>query len=129
MAVVFGSCSRPITTSDGSMGFPIQLAKTNYQIPVYFSNQHVDLISYQEIGKVKVEKEVELAPAETKQRRMIYRGNNEDQKRALLDQLIIQAVAMEASAIVNVTYKYYTAATYQGFVLEGVAVKFKKSEE
>ena len=75
-----------------------------------------------------MENEVPLTKAQTKQGRMIYRGNDEEQKRALLDQLILQAVGMGAHALVNVKYKYYTAADYQGFVMQGVAVKYGNRE-
>jgi hypothetical protein len=122
------SCSRVVTTPDGGMGLPIRLASPSYPIDVFFANQVVEE-SYIAIGPVKIEKEVELTKAEMKEKMLIGRGNDEEQKRALLDQLIIQGVAMGANALVNVRYKYYTAATYQGFVLEGTAVKYEVREK
>ena len=123
------ACNRPITNSDGSMGLPILLAKPSYPIDVFFKNQTLDR-NYESLGAVKVEKEVMLSTKQTtKQGRMVNRGNDEEQKRALLDQLILQGLGMGANAIINVNYKYYTAATYQGFSMEGVAVKYKKEGE
>ena len=123
------ACNRPITNSDGSMGLPILLAKPSYPIDVFFKNQTLDR-NYESLGAVKVEKEVMLSTKQTtKQGRMVNRGNDEEQKRALLDQLILQGLGMGANAIINVNYKYYTAATYQGFSMEGIAVKYKKEGE
>ncbi len=118
------SCSRVITTPDGGMGLPIKLASPSYPIDVFYASQQV-AESYIALGPVKVEREVELTKAEMKTKRLIGRGNDEDQKRALLDQLIIQGVSMGANALVNVRYKYYTAATYQGYIMEGTAVKYE----
>ena len=117
------SCARPVNTPDGGLGIPIKLANATYPIDVFYDNQPTDR-PYTTIGPVKVEKEVPLSKAQTKQGRMIYRGNDEDQKRALLDQLIVQGVSMGAHALVNVRYKYYTAIDYQGFIMEGTAVKY-----
>jgi hypothetical protein len=117
------SCARPVATPDGGLGIPIKLANAAYPIDVFYDNKPTER-PYTAIGPVKVEKEVPLSKTQTKQGRMIYRGNDEEQKRALLDQLIVQAVGMGAHALVNVKYKYYTAADYQGFVMEGTAVKY-----
>jgi len=117
------SCVRPVNTPTGGLGIPIKLANATYPIDVFYENQPTDR-PYTALGPVKIEKEVPLSKAQTKQGRMIYRGNDEDQKRALLDQLIVQGVGMGAHALVNVKYKYYTAADYQGFVMEGIAVKY-----
>lgn len=117
------SCTRPITTSDGGLGIPIKLANAEYPLDIFYENQPTTR-PYTALGPVKVEKEVPLNAAQTKDNRMIYRGNNEEQKRALLDQLIIQGVGMGAHALINVRYKYYTAKDYQGFVMEGTAVKY-----
>ena len=118
-----GSCARPITTPDGSLGIPIKLANAEYPVDIFYENQPTTRV-YTALGAVKVEKEVPLSDSQTKGGRMIYRGNDEEQKRALLDQLIIQAVGMGAHAIVNVRYKYYTAKDYQGFIMDGTAVKY-----
>jgi hypothetical protein len=117
------SCARPVTTPNGGLGIPIKLANAQYPIDVFYENQPTAR-PYTALGPVKVEKEVPLTQSQTKDGRMIYRGNDEEQKRALLDQLIIQGVGMGAHALVNVRYKYYTAKDYQGFIMEGTAVKY-----
>ncbi|MEZ4900755.1 MAG: hypothetical protein R2822_02875 [Spirosomataceae bacterium] len=118
------ACGRPTTTSNGGLGIPIKLANAEYPLDIFYENQPTNR-PYTTLGPVKVEKEVPLNTAQTsREGRMIYRGNNEEQKRALLDQLILQGVGMGAHALVNVRYKYYTAKDYQGFVMEGVAVKY-----
>lgn len=122
------SCARPVATPDGGLGIPIKLANAAYPIDVFYDNKPTER-PYTAIGPVKVEKEVPLSKAQTKQGRMIYRGNDEDQKRALLDQLIVQGISMGAHALVNVKYKYYTAADYQGFIMEGTAVKYGNKPE
>lgn len=120
---LFVSCARPVTTSDGGLGIPIKLAKAEYPIDVFYESQPTTRL-YTPIGPVKVEKEVPLSERQTKEGRMLFRGNDEDQKRALLDQLILQGVGMGAHALVNVKYQYYTAKDYQGFVMTGTAVKY-----
>lgn len=120
---LFISCARPLSSPNGGLGVPIKLANAEYPIDVFYENQPTTR-TYTAIGPVKIEKEVPLSESQTKGGRMIYRGNDEEQKRALLDQLIIQAVGMGAHAIVNVRYKYYTAKDYQGFVMDGTAVKY-----
>ena len=120
---LFFSCARPVTTPDGGLGIPIKLANAEYPIDIFYENQPTAR-PFTTIGPVKVEKEVPLSNQQTKEGRMIYRGNDEGQKRALLDQLIIQGVGMGAHALVNVRYKYYTAKDYQGFIMEGTAVKY-----
>lgn len=120
---LFFSCARPVSTPNGGLGIPIKLANAEYPIDVFYENQPTTR-PYTALGPVKVEKEVPLSNQQTKDGRMIYRGNDEGQKRALLDQLIIQGVSMGAHALVNVRYKYYTAKDYQGFIMEGTAVKY-----
>jgi hypothetical protein len=116
-------CIRSYTTPDGATAIPIQLAKPSYPIDVFFDNQNVEK-NFESLGKVKVEQEVPLVAAQTRQGRMLYRGNDQDQKKRLLDQLILQAISKGAQALVNVKYSYYTSATHQGFVMEGTAVKY-----
>ena len=120
---LFISCARPVSTSNGGLGIPIKLANAEYPIDVFYENQPTGR-PYTALGLVKVEQEVPLSNQQTKDGRMIYRGNDEGQKRALLDQLIIRGVSMGAHALVNVRYKYYTAKDYQGFIMEGTAVKY-----
>ncbi|MFN4144824.1 MAG: hypothetical protein ACK4GN_03295 [Runella sp.] len=120
---LLSSCARPVTTTDGGMGFPIKLAKADYPIDVFFENEPTSRV-YTPIGPVKIEKEVPLAQHQTKGGRMLYRGNDEEQKKALLDQLILQGIGMGAHALVNVKYQYYTAKDYHGFIMTGTAVKY-----
>ncbi|MCU0339385.1 MAG: hypothetical protein MUE30_05850 [Spirosomaceae bacterium] len=123
MIGVLCGCGRPTTAPGGGFGMPIKLAETDYPIDVFYENQPTNR-AYTALGEVKVEKEVPLDNRQTKGGRMIYRGNDEDQKRALLDQLIVEAVAKGAHALVNVKYKYYTGKDYQGFLMQGTAVKY-----
>lgn len=127
MCLLSVGCKRVVSTPDGGMGIPIQLAKPNYPIDVFFENQVVDH-PYTNLGVVKLDKEVPLNPQQTKGGRMLYRGNDEEQKKALLDQLILQAIGKGAHAIVNVKYKYYTGKDYQGFIIEGMAVKYTNKD-
>lgn len=122
-SALFFSCGRPVSTSNGGLGIPIKLAKADYPIDVFYENQPTTRV-YTALGPVKVEKEVPLSDRQTKEGRMLYRGNDEEQKKALLDQLILQGIGMGAHALVNVKYQYYTAKDYQGFVMTGTAVKY-----
>ncbi|WP_037325755.1 hypothetical protein [Runella zeae] len=121
--LMLAACGRPVSTPNGGLGIPIKLANADYPLDIFYENQPTNR-PYTQLGPVKVEKSVPLSEAQTKEGRMIYRGNDESQKRALLDQLILQGVGMGAHALVNVRYQYYTTKDYQGFVMEGIAVKY-----
>lgn len=125
LSIMMVSCARPSPTRDGGMGAPLILAKPSYLIDVYFVNQPIDR-KYSIIGPVKVEKEVPLDAGQTsKDGRMVDRGNTQDQKKELLEQLMLQGISMGATGLVNVKYTYYTTKSYQGYTYEGFAVKWE----
>ncbi len=113
------------SSQTGGRAMPISLAKPAYAVDVFYQNQSVAR-PYIELQAVKVEYELLLTDKQTTDKnRMVQRGNDQAQKEVMIDQLVLQAVGLGAHAIVNVRYKYYTTAVVNGFVMEGMAVRYQ----
>jgi uncharacterized protein YbjQ (UPF0145 family) len=56
---------------------------------------------------------------------MLSRGNNMQEKEMLLARMTLEAKKLGADALVDVRYKYYTSMTDNGYVMTGLAVKYK----
>ncbi len=106
------ACGIPITTS------------TKYPIEVFYENQTLDR-PYSEIGWVEISSEDSLTPEQTQDKRMMQRGNDMKTKELLTARLVIKAQKIGANAIINVQYKYYTSVKSEGYMLKGLAVRFR----
>ena len=116
------------SSQTGGRAMPITLAKPAYAIDVFYADQTVER-PYIELQPVKIEYELLLTDKQTADKtRMVQRGNDQAQKEVMIDQLVLQAVGLGAHAIVNVKYKYYTTTTVNGFVMEGMAVRYQLVE-
>ncbi|GAA4448369.1 hypothetical protein GCM10023189_06110 [Nibrella saemangeumensis] len=100
-----------------------------YPIDIFYENERPDR-PFTEIQALEMKEETPLNPVQrTKDGRMVQRGKNMQEKELLLARLSLQAKRLGADALVNVRYKYYTSATTNGYVLEGVAVKYRPETE
>lgn len=112
-------CFRPVV--------PIS-TRPQYPIDVFFENETISR-PYDEIRLLSLSEE---NPLDAKQRRsrdrMLYRGNDMEQKDLLLAQMVVDAQRLGADALVNVKYQVYTSATATGYLLEGLAVKYRGSK-
>jgi hypothetical protein len=95
-----------------------------YPIDVFFGNQNPDR-PYEVIQKLETRKEVPLNPEQSRGGRMLYRGNDGEQKELLTAQMVVDAKKLGADALVQVKYRYYTTQTANGYSLEGVAVRYR----
>lgn len=100
-----------------------------YPIDVFYADQQPGR-PYDDIKLLYINQEV---PIQANQRRsdgrMMNRGNSMLEKDALLAKLTLQAQRLGATALLNVTYQYYTTATVNGYSMEGLAVKYRGENE
>ncbi|WP_414618028.1 hypothetical protein [Dyadobacter sp. 32] len=106
------SCGIPITTS------------TKYPIDVHYENEPIER-PYSEIGWVEITSEDSLTAEQTRDKRMMQRGNDAKTKELLMARLVIKAQKIGANAIINVKYQYYTTVKNEGYMLKGLAVRYR----
>ena len=112
-------CFRPIIYLQNSPKYPID---------VFYDNQRPDR-PFIPLQDLESKGESELENKQTANRRMLSRGNNMQEKEVLLARMTMEAKKLGADALVAVRYKYYTSRTDNGYVMTGLAVKYKKEAE
>lgn len=115
-AGVLTGCFRPIVYLQNS---------PNYPVDVFYENQRPER-PFEPLRDLETKGEVPLADRQTANRRMLSRGNDMQQKEVLLARLTMEAKKLGADALVDVRYKYYTSVTDNGYLMTGLAVKYKK---
>lgn len=109
-------CFRPV--------IPIN-TRPQYPIDVVYENETVSR-PYDEIRLLSLSEEKPLTDRQRRSRdRMLYRGNDLEQKDLLLAKMVVDAQKLGADALVNVKYQVYTSTTSTGYTLEGLAVKYQ----
>ena len=109
-------CFRPV--------IPIS-TRPQYPIDVFYANETVSR-PYEEVRLLSFSEEQPLSDKQNRSRdRMLYRGNDLEQKDLLLAKMVVDAQKLGADALVNVKYQVYTSATASGYTLEGLAVKYR----
>ena len=111
---VLGSCAS---------GVPIS-SHSKYPIDVVLENEPVTR-PYSEIGFVEIGSEDSLTSNQTKDHTMIMRGNDAKTKELLMAKLVLKAQKIGADALINVKYKYFTSVSKEGYMLSGVAVRYR----
>jgi len=106
-----------------SSGIPISNSK-KYPIEVLYENQSLDR-PYSEIGWVEISSEDSLTARQTQNKKMMYRGNDADTKELLAARLVMKAQKIGANALINVQYKYYTSVNKEGYIMKGLAVRYR----
>lgn len=100
-----------------------------YPIDVFYADQQPGR-PYDDIKLLYINQEVPIqANQKRSDGRMMKRGNSMLEKDALLAKLTLQAQRLGATALLNVTYQYYTTATTNGYSMEGLAVKYRGEQE
>ncbi|GAA4405875.1 hypothetical protein GCM10023187_24730 [Nibrella viscosa] len=113
-------CFRPI--------IPLS-TQPRYPVDIFYENERPDR-PFMEIQALEMKEETPLNPTQrTKDGRMVRRGKDMQEKELLLARLSLQAKRLGADALVNVRYKYYTSTTMNGYILEGVAVRYRPETE
>ncbi|MFY7889833.1 MAG: hypothetical protein ACOVOW_13020 [Spirosomataceae bacterium] len=131
---LLSSCSKPAQTSsyyrpnyekggyDAGTGFDFG-GKDHYPIEILQGDDKPQT-AYEELKKLSLTGEYPLTPDQEHKGRMLNRGNDEQQKRDLMKDLVAQAQDLGASGIMKVNYKVFSSATTSGFILSGVAFKY-----
>lgn len=109
-------CFRPIVYLQNS---------PNYPIDVFYDNQRPER-PFEPIKELESTGEDVLRGHQIVNRRMLSRGNNMQQKELLLARMTMEAQRIGADALVGVRYTYYTSETDNGYVMTGLAVKYRK---
>lgn len=104
-------------------GIPIS-SNTKYPIQVLYDNEPLER-PYSEIGIVEIGSEDSLTADQTQDKRMMFRGNDAKTKELLTARLVMKAQKIGADAIINVKYKYYTSVNKEGYMLSGLAVRYR----
>ncbi|GAB3708590.1 hypothetical protein GCM10027592_43910 [Spirosoma flavus] len=99
--------------------------KRNYPVDVFYDNQRPER-PFEPLQDLEVKGEVPLKNHQSADRRMIDRGNDMEQKDLMLARLTMQAKKLGADALVDVKYTYYTSINDNGYVMKGLAVKWKR---
>ena len=102
--------------------------KTHYPVDVFYDTQRPDR-PFDPLQDLEVKGEVPLTSRQSGNDRMLSRGNDMQQKELMLSRLTIQAKKLGADALVSVRYTYYTSMTDNGYVMTGLAVKYKQEHE
>lgn len=106
-----------------SGGIPIS-TNTKYPIEVLREGEILER-PYTEIGLIEITDEDTLTANQTKDNRMMFRGNDAKTKELLTARLVLKAQKIGADAIINVKYKYYTSVDKEGYLLNGIAVRYR----
>jgi hypothetical protein len=78
----------------------------------------------QAIEKLTISDESLIQPDQLYKGRMLNRGNDQQQKKALLDRMVAQAQDLGASGLMNVNYKVFSSAKTTGYILTGTAFRY-----
>ena len=76
------------------------------------------------IEKLSISDETSIQSEQLYKGRMLKRGNDQQQKKALLDRMVVQAQDLGASGLMNVNYKVFTTAKTTGYTLSGTAFRY-----
>ena len=99
--------------------------KPNFAVDVFYDTQRPPR-PFDPLEELETRGEVPLVPRQSTDKRMLSRGNDMQQKDFLLSRLSMQAKKIGADALVAVRYTYYTSQTDNGYIMSGLAVKYKK---
>ncbi|MFD2571358.1 hypothetical protein ACFSUS_11985 [Spirosoma soli] len=119
MTLVLAGCFKPMIYLQN---------QPNYPVDVFYENQRPER-PFEPLQDLETKGEVPLDERQTVNKRMLSRGNDMQQKEMLLARLTMQAKKLGADALVAVRYSYYTSMTNNGYIMTGLAVKYKKEHE
>lgn len=98
---------------------------TVYPIDVFMIHEAPDR-PYSELQWVELSREDTLDARQKKNsERMLYRGNDAETKEVLMAQLVLKAQKLGADALMSVQYKYYTSVKSEGYIIKGMAVRYR----
>ena len=102
------------------LGFEVPV---KYDIDVLYFNDNPKQ-KFEEIETIKMSGEVPLEEKKTQNGKMLFRGNHQDKKQEILNQMVAKAKELGASALIDVKYSVYSTQTASGFTFTGKAVRY-----
>ncbi len=121
--ILFSILTAALLSACAGNGIPIS-SNTKYPIQVLYDNEPLER-PYSELAVVEIGSEDSLTADQTKDKRMMFRGNDAKTKELLTARLVMKAQKIGADAIINVKYKYYTSVDKEGYMLSGLAVRYR----
>ncbi len=109
-------------TNDRKDGLGFQIAD-KYPIEILIGDEQPQTAT-QIIENLSISDETPIQEGQLVKGRMLIRGNDQQQKKALLDRLVVQAQDLGASGLMKVNYKVFTTAKTTGYTLSGTAFKY-----
>jgi hypothetical protein len=109
-------------TSDRRDGLGFQIPD-KYPIEILIGNEQPQAQT-ESIEKLSISDESPIQPDQLYKGRMLKRGNDQQQKKALLDRMVLQAQDLGASGLMNVNYKVFSSANTTGYILSGTAFRY-----
>jgi hypothetical protein len=80
--------------------------------------------AFEEIQKLSLSDESPIQPNQEYKGKMLKRGNNQQEKKAMLDRLVAQAQDLGASGLMNVNYKVFSTQKTTGYILSATAFRY-----
>lgn len=108
------------TEVKSGLGFEIPY---KFQIDVFYGND-TPKQSFEVIETVSVSGEEPLTADQTYKGKMLNRGNHQNKKKEILDEMVAKAVDLGASALMDVNYKVYSTTTANGYIFTGKAIRY-----
>ena len=102
------------------LGFQIP---DKYPIEILIGNEQPQAQT-ESIEKLSISDETPIQPDQLYKGRMLKRGNDQQQKKALMDRMVLQAQDLGASGLMNVNYKVFSTANTSGYTLSGTAFRY-----
>jgi hypothetical protein len=109
-------------TNDRKDGLGFQMPD-KYPIEILIGEEQPQT-SIEVIEKLTISDESPLQDNQLYKGKMLYRGNDQQQKKAILDRMVAQAQDLGASGLMNINYKVFTTAKTTGYILSGTAFKY-----
>lgn len=108
------------TERHDGLGFEIP---KKYDIDVVYFNESPKQ-SFEVIEAVSISAEIPLEDNQTQNGKMLYRGNHQTEKQNLLNKMVESALALGASALIDVKYQVYSTNMSTGYTFTGKAVRY-----
>lgn len=108
------------TERHDGLGFEIP---RKYEIDVVYFNE-TPKQKFEVIESLSLTQEIPLEEKQTKNGKMLYRGNHQTEKQNLLNKMIESALALGAGALVDVKYQVFSTSTTTGYTFTGKAVRY-----
>jgi uncharacterized protein YbjQ (UPF0145 family) len=108
------------TERHDGLGFEIP---HKYEIDVVYFNESPKQ-KFEIIEPLSITQEIPLEEKQTQNGKMLYRGNHQTEKQNLLNKMVESAIALGASALIDVKYQVFSTSTTTGYTFTGKAVRY-----